>query len=216
MKPHTLPDPSTEPSRKHRRRKEARPAEIIEAAMAVFLEYGFGAAKMEEVARRAQVSKGTVFRYFPTKPDLFRAVAHTALTTNLGPVRDALSRQDMPLRTLLPALLGQAGHLAQSGLPAIARLLLSEARTFPDLPKIWYDEVVSQVLDLLTGAIERAQARGEIRSGDARLYAFSIIGPMMSALLFREVFATATTALPDLPQLADHHADILMRGLFCP
>jgi hypothetical protein len=80
---------------------------------------------------------------------------------------------------------------------------------------VWHDEVVSKVLGLLTMAIERAQARGEIKPGNARLYAFSIIGPMLASALFREVFRD-TAPLPDLRELAEQHARTILDGLLLP
>jgi len=207
-------DPVKPPRRQ--RRKDARPSEIIEAAIAIFAERGFGAARLEDVARRAGVAKGTVFVYFPTKDDLFRAVAQTVLTSHLERLQGAAADLDRPIAELVPMLLMQADAVIGEGrLPAMMRLLVSESRQFPDLARVWHDEVVSKVLGLLTMAIERAQARGEIKPGNARLYAFSIIGPMLASALFREVFRD-TAPLPDLRELAEQHARTILDGLLLP
>ena len=207
-------DPVKPPRRQ--RRKDARPSEIIEAAIAIFAERGFGAARLEDVARRAGVAKGTVFVYFQTKDDLFRAVAQTVLTSHLERLQGAAADLDRPIAELVPMLLMQAAAVIGEGrLPAMMRLLVSESRQFPDLARVWHDEVVSKVLGLLTMAIERAQARGEIKSGNARLYAFSIIGPMLASALFREVFRD-TAPLPDLRELAEQHARTILDGLLLP
>jgi AcrR family transcriptional regulator len=195
-----------------RRRKDARPGEIIAAAIEIFGERGFGATKLEDVARRAGVAKGTLFVYFSSKEELFRAVAQTALT-HLGKLRHLSNDLDRPLAELVPVLLAQAANLGDSGLPAVARLIIAEARIFPDLARVWHDEVVSKVMGLLTAAIERAQERGEIRTGDPKLYAFSILGPMMAATLFREVFAGIGASLPQLRELAEQHANAILYGL---
>ena len=207
-------DPVKPPRRQ--RRKDARPSEIIEAAIAIFAERGFGAARLEDVARRAGVAKGTVFVYFPTKDDLFRAVAQTVLTSHLERLQGAAADLDRPIAELVPMLLMQAAAVIGEGrLPAMMRLLVSESRQFPDLARVWHDEVVSKVLGLLTMAIEQAQARGEIKPGNARLYAFSIIGPMLASALFREVFRD-TAPLPDLRELAEQHARTILDGLLLP
>jgi len=206
-------EPEATSPRRRERRKEARPAEIIEAALALFIERGFGATRIEDVARRAGVAKGTLFVYFPTKEDLFRAVAQTMLSTNLAQIQQAAADLDRPMKELVPMLLGLAAHVGDTGLPALARLLIGESRAFPDLARVWHDEVVSKVLGLLIAAIERAQARGEIRPGDPQLHAFSIIGPMMGALLFRNVFGATGAPLPDLRKLAAQHADTVLNGL---
>ncbi|MGZ3174066.1 MAG: TetR/AcrR family transcriptional regulator [Croceibacterium sp.] len=199
--------------RRRQRRKDARPSEIVEAAIEIFGERGFGAARLEDVARRAGVSKGTVFVYFPTKADLFRAVAQTVLTLHLERLGSAAADLDGPLTELVPLLLAQAAAVIGEGrLPAMMRLLIAEARKFPDLARVWHDEVVSKVLGLVTAVIERAQVRGEVRPGNARLYAFSIVGPMLASALFREVFRD-TALLPDLAELATQHAQTVLHGM---
>jgi AcrR family transcriptional regulator len=204
----------TGPARPRRqRRKEARPSEIVAAATEVFAERGFGAAKLEEVARRAGVAKATVFVYFPTKQDLFRAVAQSVLSSNLSRLEGAARDLDRPLSEFVPILLGQVATVGESRVSAVIRLLIAEARTFPDLAQVWNDEVLSKVLGLVTSAIERAQARGEIRPGNARLYAFSIMGPMLAGVVFREVFQATGTELPDLRELATQHAKTVVYGL---
>jgi AcrR family transcriptional regulator len=202
-------------SRRRQRRKDARPGEIVAAAMEVFAEKGFGAAKLEEVARRAGVAKGTVFVYFPTKQDLFRAVAQTVLSSNFDPLERAAANVDR-LSDLIPMLLAQSAAVGETSIPPVIRLLIAEARSFPDLAKVWHDEVVAKVLGFLTSAIERAQARGEIRDGDAQLQAFSIMGPMLAAVIFREVFGETQAAVPDLRELARQHANTVLQGLLRP
>ncbi len=199
--------------RRRQRRKDARPSEIVEAAIEIFGERGFGAARLEDVARRAGVSKGTVFVYFPTKEDLFRAVAQTVLTLHLDRLGSAAADLDGPLTELVPQLLAQAAAVIGEGrLLAMMRLLIAESRKFPDLARVWHDEVVSKVLGLVTAVIERAQARGEVRPGNARLYAFSIVGPMLASALFREVFRD-TAPLPDPAELAAQHAQTVLHGM---
>ncbi len=209
-----IPPPAALPQR--RRRKEARPSEIVAAALQVFAEKGFGEAKMEEVARRAGVSKGTVFVYFPTKQDLFRAVAQTVLTENFARLQVATPPVDRPLTELVPLLLNTAAMVGSSPITAVIRMLIAEARTFPDLAQVWHDEVVAKMLGFLTAAIEAAQARGEVRAGDARLYALSIIGPMVMSFVFREVFGRTDARLPDLGALAAQHAQTVLYGLIEP
>jgi AcrR family transcriptional regulator len=199
-----------EEPRRRRRRKDARPGEIVAAALEVFADKGFGAARLEEVARLAGVAKGTVFVYFPTKQDLFRAVAKTVVSANFDRFTDAADR---PLSELVPELLAQAARLEESRAPALVRLLIAESRSFPDIAQVWHDEVVAKMVGLLAGAIERAQAADEVRAGDARLYVFSIIGPMLAASIFREVFSETGAELPSLADLASQHAATILRGL---
>ncbi|MFL6629177.1 MAG: TetR/AcrR family transcriptional regulator [Burkholderiaceae bacterium] len=201
------------PSSRRERRKEDRPAEIVAAALAVFAEKGFGAAKITDVAQLAGVSKATVFVYYPTKEDLFRAVAQAIVQANFERLQAAGAERAIPLADFVPLLLQQAAAIGESRVAAIVRLLIAESRAFPDLAKVWHDEVVSRMLDILTTTLARAQAHGEVRAGDPRLFAFSIIGPMMAGILFREVFRGAGADLPDLQALARQHAEIVLAGL---
>jgi AcrR family transcriptional regulator len=195
-----------------RRRKDARPGEILEAALAVFAEAGFAAARLTEIARRAGVSKAALYLYFETKEDLFRAVARALVAPNLAVMATALEASDAPFAELAPAFLGgAAGLLAQGRALAIVRMVISESRNFPDLARIWREDVVEQVLALVTGLIERAQARGEVVAGDARLYAFSLMGPVVMGGLFHAVFGEA--GAPDLPTLAAQHGRAVLHGL---
>jgi len=197
-----------------RRRKEARPAEIIAAAGRLFADHGFAATKLDDVARRAGVAKGSIYLYFATKEDLFRAVVRSAVVPQVQVVRGMAEAFDGALADLLPRLLqGAASIIGRSDVFAVARMVIGESRNFPDLAKIWHDEVVAPVLGALSGAIARAQATGDVAEGDARLYAFSVVGPLLMAMLFRDVFAQASDDLPDLARLAEQHARCLLHGL---
>jgi AefR-like transcriptional repressor, C-terminal domain len=92
-------------------------------------------------------------------------------------------------------------------------MVVGESRNFPDLARIWHDDVVAVMLDLMTGFITRAQASGEVAPGDPRLHAFSLAGPMIMAVLYREVFGDAVTDAPDLAALATQHGRTVLHGL---
>jgi AcrR family transcriptional regulator len=195
-----------------RRRKTARPGEILEAALSVFAETGFAAAKLTEIARRAGVSKAALYLYFETKEDLFRAVARSLVAPNLTAMAAALEASKAPFAELAPSLLsGAAALLAEGRAVSIARMVIAESRNFPDLAEIWREDVVDQVLGLVAGLIARAQAKGEAIPGDPRLYAFSLMGPLVMGGLFHAVFGAA--GAPDLTALATHHARAALHGL---
>jgi AcrR family transcriptional regulator len=199
---------------KWNRRKEDRPAEIVEAAMDVFVEHGFAGTKLSEVAKRAGVAKGTLYLYFDTKEDLFRATARQALAANLDAMEQASTAFGGSVVDFVPVMLKRAaGRMGDGRIPGIVRMVLGESRAFPDLARIWHDEVVSRVLTLLSGMIETAQAEGNIRPGDPKLYAFSVIGPMIVGLLFHEFFGQESPHAPDLEALAIQHSEAVLRGI---
>jgi AcrR family transcriptional regulator len=196
------------------RRKEARPAEIIAAAGRLFADHGFAATKLEDVARLAGVAKGSIYLYFATKEELFRAVIQSAVVPQVQVIRGMAEAFEGRLADLLPRLLnGAVAILGRPDVFAVVRMVIGESRNFPDLAKIWHDEVVSPIFAALSGVIARAQTRGEVGDGDAKLYAFTIVGPLFAATLFRDVFSRASDDMPDLARLAEQHAGCLLHGL---
>ncbi|MBX5204684.1 TetR/AcrR family transcriptional regulator [Rhizobium sp. NZLR1] len=203
----------TDAKPKWNRRKDARPSEIVDAAMALFAENGFANTKLDDVARRAGVAKGTLYRYFDTKEALFRAVVQHLLTNHLEVVEKAGKAFEGSLAEFVPMLLKRAAQsLGDDRLPGLARVMLAEGRAFPDLAAVWHDELAARMLDLIAGMVAKAQDRGEVRPGDPRLYAFSIIGPISVALLYHEAFGSRADA-PDLEALASQHAETILRGM---
>lgn len=147
------------------RRKEARPLEIVDAAVDVFLENGFAAAKLSDIAKRARVAKGTIYLYFETKEELFRAAARQLISTNLEGLETAQATFDGSIEELIPTLLQRAvSSGGDARLSAALRMVLSESRMFPELARIWHDEVASRMIRLVASAVERAQAKGTVRS----------------------------------------------------
>ncbi|HZZ89330.1 MAG TPA: TetR/AcrR family transcriptional regulator [Caulobacteraceae bacterium] len=197
-----------------RRRKTARPGEILEAALAVFAEQGFAAAKLEEIARRAGISKAALYLYFETKEDLFRAVAGGLVATNLGDVARGLEASEATFAELAPVLLGRAAAvLSQPAALGVLRMVLAESRNFPDLARIWRENAVEQILGLVAGLIARAQRSDEVIAGDPRLLAFSLMGPVVMGGFFHVVFGEDAPGAPDLAVLAQQHARTVLAGM---
>ncbi len=200
-----------------RRRKDARPAEIVTAALEVFAERGFAAARLDDIAARAGVSKGALYLYFETKQELFEAVVRDTVLPDLDAVEQVATNLELPFRQLAPMLAARlALLLTTSSLPAVAKMVIAESRNFPDLARVWHDQVVSRALGVLTGVIKAAQARGEVRSGDPRFHALSIAGPMLMGVLWREVLEPVGAEPIDLPALAMQHVETALVGLLTP
>ena len=197
-----------------RRRKDARPADIVAAALQVFAEKGFAGARIEEIARRAGVSKGTVYLYFETKSDLFRAVVHDAIIPNIDEIEAMVLGLDLPFPDILRMLLPRFAELVGNRpIGAVVKMVVGESRNFPELARVWHDEVIAKGVGLISALIERAQAKGEIRPGDPRAHAFSIMGPMLMGLLWRETFTPVGAASIDLEAVARQHAETVLEGL---
>lgn len=205
------------PKPKWRRRKDARPSDIVAAALHVFGEKGFAGARIEEIAACAGVSKGTLYLYFDTKSDIFRAVVRQAVTPNIDAVARAVAALDAPfaasIRMLLPRI---AETIATAPIGRVVKMVVGESRNFPELAKVWHDDVVLKGLGLVVGLVERGQSKGEVRPGDPRIHAFSIMGPMLLGALWRETFTPVGGGDIDLPALARQHAETVLGGLLVP
>lgn len=199
---------------KWQRRAEDRPREICAAALEVFAEKGFAAAKLDEIARRAGISKGTLYLYFKDKEELFRAVVRDTVAPNVETLRAALIQTGLPFDHLIRLFLVQFAQITNRvPVGAVAKMVISESRNFPELAKVWHDEVVSKALGTVTALIEMAQAKGEVRPGDARMHAFTLMGPMLMGVIYRETLQPVGGAPLDIEALAKQHAETVLAGL---
>ena len=199
---------------KWQRRADERPREICAAALDVFAEKGFAAAKLDEIARRAGVSKGTLYLYFKDKAELFRAVVRDAIAPNVEAITSALESLDAPVADVVRMFLaGFADREARLPVGAVAKIVIGESRNFPELARVWHDEVASKAIAALAGFVERAQQRGEVRPGDPRLYALSLMGPMVLGALWRATLVPAGAQPLDLHALPRQHAETVLSGL---
>ncbi len=196
------------------RRAEDRPREICAAALEVFAEKGFAAARLEEIARRAGVSKGTLYLYFKDKEDLFRAVVRDAIAPNVAAITETISTMQAPFADVVRMFLaGFAEREARLPLGAVAKMVIGESRNFPELARVWHDEVASKAIGALAAFVQGAQERGEVRAGDPRLYAFSLMGPMVLGALWRATLVPAGGQPLDLVELAKQHAEAVLHGV---
>lgn len=205
---------SPSPAPKWRRRADARPSEIVQAAYEVFSEKGFASARLDDIAKRAGVSKGALYLYFETKQDLFEAVVKDAVAPNIGAIEAFALGFPGPVEQLLRLMMPRVAELAnQSGIGKVIKMVIGESGNFPEIARIWHDDVIAKGLGVLIKVIEQGQARGEIRAGDARQHALSIIGPLLTAVIFRETFVPAGAKPFDIPSLMQQHLDNVLPGL---
>lgn len=204
-----LPVPST----RWRRRKDARPGEIVAAGLACFAERGFAATRLEDVARRAGVTKGTLYLYFPNKEELFKAVVRQAVVPNivLGEALVAQSREPAPvvLEQLIDRL--QAAMLAPAS--AIPKIVVAEAGNFPDIARFYLEEVIQRGLGLLRRVLKAGVAKGEFRPMDVERTAYCVVAPMMLGMLWRHSFARHERRPLDARALCRAHMQVLLRGV---
>jgi TetR/AcrR family transcriptional regulator len=171
---------------KRERRKEARPGELLDAALDLFVEKGFAATRAEEVAARAGVSKGTLFLYFPSKEELFKAVVRENISGRFKEWNDEFqtfegSTADM-VRYCMKVWWERLGATRASG---ITKLIMSEARNFPELAAFYQQEVIKPGQDLIRRILKRGVDRGEFQVVDLDYAIFSITAPMIFLVMMK-------------------------------
>lgn len=195
-----------------RRRSAARPAEIADAALAEFAARGYAGARVADIAAGAGVSKAALFSYFPTKADLLRAVVTRHMVPSVAAATEEATN-DVDFATRLPAFLMRlAGVMADPALRRLARMIIAEADNFPEIARAWHDQVVGPALSGLAAAIAAGQAARQVRPGDPRLMAFSVVGPMLTGMLWREVMEPAGGEPVDIEALAAEHLRTVLGG----
>lgn len=197
-----------------RRRKDARPQEILEAALAVFAEKGFAAAKMEEIAARARVSKGTIYLYFESKEMVFKALVHEMLASRLAGMADLARDHKGAIAPLLAGILTTLGQfIATSDLVVLPKIVIAEAGNFPDLARIYRKEVVERGLSLFGGILQTGMERGEFRKVPVQHAVRLCVAPLLLAAIWRTTFAKSDSTPYDYSGLIETHVSTLLRGL---
>jgi TetR/AcrR family transcriptional regulator len=211
-------EPSLKPDKaeKRERRKEARPGELLAAALDLFVEKGYAATRAEEVAQRAGVSKGTLFLYFPSKEELFKAVVREHVG---GRIREAFTELETFPGTaaeLLPYLMQQwwlrYGNTKASG---ISKLMMSEAGNFPDLAAFYQQEVIIPGHQLIKRVFEKGIASGEFRQVDLDYAVFAVLAPIMFLIMWKHSMSGCTAAGGPLDpdRYLQSQADMVVHGL---
>src|SRR3954470_3538695 len=208
------PGAGDEPEKKWARRKEARPAEIVAAALACFAERGFAATRLEDVAARAGVTKGTVYLYFPNKEELFKAVVRESLLPHLDRLMGAVPVELEDPAERIRRLFGFfANEVLESPLAAIPKLVIAEADNFPEIARFYVKEVISRGRAFVTETLRQGVERGIFRPLNPDHVFFSLVGPMLLAALWRRSLGPYDDRTLDAPAMIGTHLDIVFRGL---
>ncbi|SFC46571.1 transcriptional regulator, TetR family [Polaromonas sp. OV174] len=184
---------------KRERRKEARPGELLNAALDLFVEKGFAATRVEEVAARAGVSKGTLFLYFPSKEELFKAVVRENISGRFKAWNDEFEAFEGNTCEMLCYCMNswweRVGATKTSG---ITKLMMSEAKNFPELAAFYQHEVVLPGQSLIRRILQRGMDRGEFRPLDLDYAVYSVVAPMIFLMLSRHAVGACVPAHVEL------------------
>ena len=196
------------------RRKEARPGEIVSAALDLFVERGFAATKLDDVARRAGVTKGTMYLYFDSKESLFKAVVREAVIPTIERGEKLIAEFQGSARDLLRELIrGWWAVIGDSPVSGVPKLIIAESTNFPELARFYHQEVVQRGRQLFARVLERGIASGEFRAIDVP-YALRTIGfGVMFAAVWKHSIACHEAETFDFNRFINTHIDVVLRGI---
>ena len=200
-----------------RRRKDARPAELAAAALELFVEKGFAATRLEDVAVKAGVSKGTLYLYFDSKAALLKAVVEEGIVPVLDQGEDMLARHQGSAADLLRhMILTWWALIGASKLSGICKLMIAEAHNFPDIASYYHDRVIARGHDLMRRVLEAGIVRGEFRPIDIEPTIDVVFAPVLMLAIWRHSFAGCSGTEQEPQRYLNIHLDLLLNGLLKP
>ena len=196
------------PEPRFRRRKENRPQEITEAALAAFAEKGYAATRVDEVAKRAGISKGLLYLYFKTKEDLFKAVIRSFVVPKIDELTAIVDESELSSEEFLRGpFLEFVKSVPGSPISILVRLMISEGPKHPDLLQFYWDNVVSRGLAVLKVLLERGVANGEFRHSVVNELPHLFVMPVVFSVIFKLLFEKHC---PDTDKLIEAQLDLLI------
>ena len=198
------------------RRKDRRPSELLDAALEIFVERGYSAARLDDVAARAGVSKGTLYLYFANKEELFKAVVRVSILPLIDETRQSIQQSESSAETLLAEFIDiWWTRFGGTRLAGITKLVIGESGNFPEMARFYNDEVVRGNHELITMILRRGVERGEFRTIDIDVVAHHVMAP----LVLKSIWANSidnccgATAALEPRYFIRHHLDLLLRAL---
>jgi len=196
-----------------RRRKEARPEEILDAALELFTEKGFSSTRMIDVARKAGISKGTLYLYFESKENIFQALVKTVLSPMVDEAETAFKQFEGSSADLIREFVaGWWANIWHSPLSAIPKLIFSEAGNFPEMAEFYTETIVKRVRGLFEKAIQRGIDNHEFKNCDTRSAARLLMAPVIQANIWKHSLKPYDDEL-NAQTYIELHLEIFLSGL---
>lgn len=193
---------------RYQRRKEDRPEEITAAALAAFAENGYAATRVDDVARRAGVSKGLLYLYFKTKEELFKAVVRSFVVPRIDALIAIIDSSELSSEEFLRGpFLDFVKTLPGSPVSVLIRLMIAEGPKHPDLLQYYWDKVVSRGLAAIEELLQRGVASGEFRPSAVTGLPHLFIMPVVFSVIFKLLFAERS---PNTNELIEVQVDLLI------
>lgn len=202
---------------KFRRRAEARPDEVLDAALDLFIEKGFSQTRVEDIARRAGLSKGAVYLYFPSKEAILEGLVRRAIVPIAAQALSFAEHYEGDPRPIITMVLKMvAAKLNDPRLLAVPKLIFREVLGFPELAVMYRREVLDKVIPVIENLIRKGVDQGYLRPVDPHLTIRSIVGPVMMHVAMAEIFGIIPPDGFAIDRLIDNHITILFDGLSAP
>ncbi len=196
------------------RRKDARPSELTAAALELFVERGFAATRLDDVARAAGVSKGTLYLYFSSKEELFKAVIQEGIVPLIEEGEAMLAHSDLPSRALLHNLvMNWWQRIGATSLGGVSKLMIAEASNFPEVAAYFHEQVVMRGRDLLRRILKQGIARGEFRAVDIEMQLRILWAPVLMAGIWRHSLGACERTEIPVEQYFAAYFDVVEHGL---
>ena len=196
------------------RRKDARPQELLAAALDLFVERGYASTRLEDVARRAGVSKGTLYLYFTNKEELFKAVVRENIVPALGEAEDIISTFEGHSADLMRCvMMGWWERLGATKASGIIKLVMAEAGNFPDLALFYQEEVINRSTCMMVSMFERAMQRKEFRPIDVNLMTQVLIAPMLMLITWKHSVGPCNVDQHEPMAFLEAFLDMALHGL---
>lgn len=190
---------------------EDRRQAILDAAAEVFVAEGYAAARLEDVARRAGIAKGTIYLHFRDKQDLFQQLLQTLVGPVLDQVEALAAREEIPTRTLLRQMLGRIrGELLGTRRKDILRLIIAEGPRFPEIARFHHQHVVSRGMAVIRRVLARAAARGEVASDAYARFPQLLMAPVLVAVIWDSLFGAFDPL--DVDGMLEAHLGLILGG----
>lgn len=199
------------------RRKDARPEEIVSAALEVFGEHGYAGTRLEEIARRAGVTKGTIYLYFDSKEALFQSVVRDSIVPGIERAERSAAAFTGSSADLIRSLVLEFWQfIGCTGLSVLPKLVMAEATNFPEIARFYHREVVERGHRLFAFALRRGMDAGEFKSVDLRMATRIAIAPVLLAVVNKHSMWRCVHDDMDVPTYLTLHVDLFLRGLAKP
>jgi len=212
------PADPTKPLHARLRRKEARPLELLDAALALFVEHGFAATRIEDVAARAGVSKGTLYLYYPSKEELLKEVIRHKVVNQIAEGMDVIRQFEGSSAELLALMLRlwweRIGETPAGG---IVKLMMCEVRNFPEIAQFYVQEVIAPSNQMMAQMVQRGVESGEFRSIDVQKVVSALVGPLVFLALNKHSLGACSVGhLLDARAVIEAQIDLALNGLLAP